>query len=451
MNTSFRPAGAAQPVATPAARRHILAAGIGAAGVGLLAACGIGEPAASGRTLSKEQATLSVGYPWTDAFGRFDAAAAAFHEKYTNLKVERLALEGNYNDKMFTMFAGNSAPDMMAANNDAVPDFVKPGMFVVLDPLMRRDNRDIKEYHPFAIRIYQWQGKQYLLPDSLNMTVMFVNKTLFNERGLKLPAEDFRSTAWTFDDLVQQAKLLTRKQGDRPVWGYFQSDWIGRWFPFLWGFGGQPMDDMWAPKKWTFDTQQSMDTLQYLQDLVWKHGVMPNLTESVGQNSWSNLFLRGQLAMGLEVMSQNTLFQNVRDFEWQIVPVPRGTAGRFNRMAGAGLGISTQSRHQDESWEFVKFLTGPEAPTHSGAVSYLSPHKAKMNSPQFMDALPGKGKQVILDTLEYARLQPLHEKWRQIDSEAIRPELRPVFMNERAPRQGVKIVSEKALGILALS
>ena len=42
-----------------------------------------------------------------DAFDRFDDAAAAFHQKYPNLQVERLALEGNYNDKMFAMFAGN--------------------------------------------------------------------------------------------------------------------------------------------------------------------------------------------------------------------------------------------------------------------------------------------------------------------------------------------------------
>ncbi len=63
--------------------------------------------------------------------------------------------------------------------------------------------------------------------------------------------------------------------------------------------------------------------------------------------------------------------------------------------------------------------------------------------------LPGKGKQVILDTLEYARLQPLHERWKKIDDTVIRPELKPVFLNERSPREGVKIVTDKAQAILA--
>ena len=413
----------------------------------LAAACGQPQ-AAPGAGLTKEPVTLSVGYPWTDAFERFDDAAAAFRQKYPNLKIERLALEGNYNDKMVAMFAGNAAPDMMAANNDVVPDYAGRGMFVVLDPLMRRDNRDVREYHPFPIRIYQWQGKQYLLPDSLNMTVLFVNVTLFNERALKLPPTDFRSREWTFDDVVDLGKRLTRREGDRVVWGFYHSDWIGRWFPFLWGFGANAMDDMWAPKKWTFDSQQSIDTLQYLQDLVWKHRIMGNLTETVGQNSASNLFQRGQLAMNLEVMSQNTVFQRISEFEWQIFPLPRGPAGRFNRMAGAGLGIGTQTKYQNESWEFVKFLTGPEAPTRAGAVSYLSPHKGKMHSPEFLNLLPGRGKQVIVDTLEYARIQPLHEKWKRIDDEVLRPELRPVFMNERAPREGVKLVTDKARAIL---
>jgi multiple sugar transport system substrate-binding protein len=419
-------------------------------GVGL-AACGLRQPPApvsTGPELTRDQVTLQVGYPWADALERFDDAATAFRQRYPNLRVERIAIEGNYNDKMFTMFAAGVSPDMMAANNDVVPDYAGRGMFVVLDGLMKRDNRAVQEYHPFPVRIYQYEGKQYLLPDSLNMTVIFVNKSLFEERGITLPATDFRSPEWTFDDVVQVGRSLTRRDSDRPVWGFYVSDWIGRWFPFLWGFGANVMDDMWAPKRWTFDSQQSVDTLQYLQDLVWKHRVMGSLTETTGQNSPSNLFQRGQLGVYLEVMSFNTVLQPVREFEWQIVPVPRGPAGRFNRMAGAGIGVSTQTKYINESWEFIKFLTGPEAPTRPGAVPYLAPHKGKMNSPEFLNALPGKSKQVIIDTLEYARIQPLHPKWKRIDDEAIRPELRPVFLNERSPREGVAIVTAKAKAIL---
>jgi hypothetical protein len=54
-----------------------------------------------------------------------------------------------------------------------------------------------------------------------------------------------------------------------------------------------------------------------------------------------------------------------------------------------------------------------------------------------------------LDTLEYLRVQPLHAKWLQIDLQAIRPELAPVFLNTRSPRDGVKQVTEKAAAILA--
>jgi multiple sugar transport system substrate-binding protein len=421
-----------------------------AGGAGAAAACGRGaSPAGPGGALTQEPVTLQVGYPWTDAFERFDDAAAAFRTRHPNLNVERLALEGVYNDKMFAMFAADSAPDMMAANNDVVPDFAGKGMFVALDPLMRRDDRDVKEYHPLPVRIYQYQGKQFLLPDSLNMTVLFVNATLFGERALRVPTTDFRSREWTFDDVVEAGKRLTRREGDRTVWGFYVNDWIGRWFPFLWGFGADAMDDVWAPKKWTFDSQAAVQALQYLQDLVWRHGIQGSLDETTGPNSSSNLFRRGQLALYVEVMSQNTVFQPITEFEWQIVPLPRGPAGRFNRMAGAGLGISTQTKHPNESWEFVKLLTGPEAPTKPGAVPYLAPHRGKMNSPDFLNALPGKGKQVIVDTLEYAKLQPLHPKWKQIDDQVVRPELRPVFLNERAPRQGVQVVSERAQAILA--
>jgi hypothetical protein len=45
----------------------------------MLAACGQGTPATTSRQLTKESVNLSVGYPWTDAYDRFDDAAAAFH------------------------------------------------------------------------------------------------------------------------------------------------------------------------------------------------------------------------------------------------------------------------------------------------------------------------------------------------------------------------------------
>jgi multiple sugar transport system substrate-binding protein len=349
------------------------------------------------------------------------------------------------------MFAGGTPPDAMQVNNDAVPDFAGRGLLYPLDPLVARDRRDISDYHQFALRIYRYGGKQFCLPEILNMTLSFANKSAFDERGLKLPSADWKDSGWTVETALELGRALTRRGegGTQPRYGAFTADSISRWFPFLWAFGGKVMDDDFEPKKLTFDAPEAVQTLEYLQNLIWRDRVVPAPDEIKGQTV-PDLFRRGQIGIHFDLVSFINELYGVRDLEWRILPVPRGPAGRFNRMAGNGYGVGSQTRQINEAWEFVKHLTGPEAPDYApDQIRSIPATKRKIANPRFLDFLPADGRKTVLDTLEYLRVQPLHAKWLQIDLQAIRPELAPVFLNTRSPRDGVKQVTEKAAAILA--
>jgi multiple sugar transport system substrate-binding protein len=427
-----------------------------AAGSGvLLAACGAqsGESAPAAG-LSKEPITVAVAhnFPWRGQ-AAFDESVKTFQAKYPTLKVNELASAGDYNEKMVTMFAGGTPPDAMQVNNDAVPDFAGRGLLRSLEPLVARDKRDMSDYHQFALRIYKYGGKQFCLPEILNMTLAFVNKSALDERGLKVPSTDWKDKTWTLEAALDLGKALT-KRGDpgSPIrWGAYTAESISRWFPFLWAFGGKVMDDDFEPKKLTFDSTESVQTLEYLQNLIWRDRVVPTPDEIKGQTV-PDLFRRGQIGIQYDLVSFINELYGVRDLEWRILPVPRGPAGRFNRMAGNGYGVGSQTKNVNEAWEFVKHLTGPEAPDYSpDQIRSIPATKKKIANPKFLDFLPADGRKTILDTLEYLRVQPLHQKWLQIDLQAIRPELAPVFLNQRSPRDGVKQVIAKAAAILGTS
>ncbi|MGH2353241.1 MAG: hypothetical protein ACRDI2_11595 [Chloroflexota bacterium] len=90
------------------------------------------------------------------------------------------------------------------------------------------------------------------------------------------------------------------------------------------------------------------------------------------------------------------------------------------------LGVDTRSETSNET-SFAMFAGG------------AAPDAITINN----DAVP--------DYATRSVVQPLHPKWHAIDTQALRPELRPVFQNTRSPQEGVKLVTEKAKAILASS
>ena len=393
---------------------------------------------------------MAHNFPWRGQ-AAFDESVRTFRQKHANIAVVEVASAGDYNEKIVTMFAGGTPPDTMQVNNDAVPEFAGRSILRPLDPLVARDRRDITEYHQFALRIYRFAGKQFCLPENLNMTMSFVNKTALDERGLQLPPSDYKDRGWTVESVLEIGRALTRRAetGAPARYGAYTSDAISRWFPFLWAHGGRVFDDDFEPKTLSFDSPQTVQTLEYLQGLIWRDRVVPAAEEIKGQNV-VDLFKRGQIGVHFDLVSFVNELYAVRDLEWRILPVPRGPAGRFNRMAGGGYGVGSQTKQVNEAWEFVKHITGPEAPDYApDQIRSIPSTKRKIANPRFLDFLPADGRKTVLDTLEYLRVQPLHARWLRIDLQAIRPELAPVFLNARSPRDGVKQVTERATAILA--
>ena len=53
--------------------------------------------------------------------------------------------------------------------------------------------------------------------------------------------------------------------------------------------------------------------------------------------------------------------EQITGFEWDVAPLPRGPAGtRAGLVVPTGFGVSSQSKHPREAFEFVRFLAGPE-------------------------------------------------------------------------------------------
>src|SRR5437588_657670 len=58
--------------------------------------------------------------------------------------------------------------------------------------------------------IYNFEGNQYAIPKDFDTVGLWYNKTMFDEAGLAYPDEN-----WTWDDLYNAAKKLTKPDGSQ--------------------------------------------------------------------------------------------------------------------------------------------------------------------------------------------------------------------------------------------
>jgi multiple sugar transport system substrate-binding protein len=355
----------AQKLQIEISRRSFLKSSLALASAGILsAACVAAPPAAAPQAAQPAPAgklkemKLTTWENWEKDEG-FLKAWDTFYQK-TGVKIapEHIPWSG-YPDKIVTLAAANSMPDILRVNGHMTPVFGYRDLLLKLNPFIDKDNYDMEMYYPLLRRIYQYpEGEQLCLPqDNANYAGTYYNVQLLEEAGLEPPGDD-----WTYDDLLVYAERLTKKEGDRTIqYGMYVVEGGGYPSPGVIAFGGQMSDDNFAPTKANIDSAEHRDLFNYVLQATDK-GVHPTL-DAIGElGGGAQALATGKVGLvvnqGLWVSNQLVDAPNLK---WDIVVSPRrpDKPHRF-ATAGAGWGAPAASKDPDLAWEFLKFFMGPE-------------------------------------------------------------------------------------------
>lgn len=319
-----------------------------------------------------------------------------------NINVNVLLVAGDYDQKVQTMIAGGTPPDiMMLAENYQV--YASKNQIMPLDDLIASNNLDMKErYSDDIANIMNYEGKFYGLPDRAGAMVLFYNKDLFDKAGVAYPSKD-----WTQKDLLEAAQKLTVKEGDKTVqWGYYPGTWWPQWMQLVYQNGGSLFDENNKP---TFDTPEVRDALQFLNDMSFKYGTSPTPVEiaDMGNIGADPLFAQGKIAMETTGFWNIGSLSKVEGINWDIAPVWGVTNAFFN-----GLTITKDSKHQEAAFKVINALTTLEAQMpiiESGQDAPAT--KAALSSDAFVNAEYG-GKKINMNAFSDSKLynQPLNPK-----------------------------------------
>ncbi|MCR5289364.1 MAG: sugar ABC transporter substrate-binding protein [Treponema sp.] len=308
----------------------------------------------------------------------------AFEATHPNIKIEPLDLgSSDYQTMLSTQLTGgDSSIDVVTVKD--IPGYatlVKAGQLVDLTPLMKKNNINPADYNGAAEQMTV-DGKLYEMPFRSDFRVVFYNKDLFDKAGVPYPKND-----WTWDEYDALARKMTSGSGASKVYGSHYHTWrsMVQCQAILDGHTVvQPPYDFMKPYYERVLKQQKegicMDYAQLKTTSTHYSGVFYNNSVAMMEmGSWFISTLGSQIAQG------KTEVKN-----WGIVKLPHAAGVKAGTTVGTltGVGISSASKHQKESAEFVAFLCGEKG---AEVLANTGNYPALMNSKmaEILAARPG--------------------------------------------------------------
>lgn len=286
-------------------------------------------------------------------------------EAYNKSHKNQVKLEIIPNDDMEGKVGGasqtDSLPDILAGDVVRIPYWASEGIFTdITKQIDGLDNKaDLQQGHIEAGTV---DGAEYTLPFITDVSVMVWNKTLYKEAGLD-PEQGPKS----IDQFVEQAKKVAALNKDGVAGSYLAGQSGGALvfdlFPSVWADGESVMNK--DGSEATLDNDSMKGVLDAYKELA-------NTTNGLGAGSkeetgatWTAPFANGKIGvMPYPNTSTTALFDAEKDggFEVGVAPIPGTKEGKTSTfLGGDAMGISKDSKHVAQAWNFLYWLMQSDA------------------------------------------------------------------------------------------
>jgi multiple sugar transport system substrate-binding protein len=225
---------------------------------------------------------------------------------------------------------------------------------VLVDVSSRVTDEMKKGVLPGAWTTVQYDSKYYGMPWILDTKYLFYNKEILEKAGIKAPPK-------TWDELTEQAKTIKDKGllATPIAWSWSQAEAaICDYTTLVSAYGGDFLKD----GKPAFQTGGGLDALKYMVSSYSSGLTNPNSKEFLEEDV-RKVFENGDAAFALNWTYMYNMANDPKDSKVAgkvgVVPAP-GVAGKSEASAvngSMGLGITSASKHPDEAWKYITFMT----------------------------------------------------------------------------------------------
>ncbi len=352
-----------------------------------------------------ENETKSTGDAVTISYACWDSNQAEliqtmadeFEKENPNIKID-IQVNGwsDYWTALEAAATGGSLPDTFWMHSNNINYYGANGQLLDLtDYIEKSEAVDLANYPEGLDQIYNIDGKQYAIPKDYDTIALWYNKTLFDEAAIDYPDE-----TWTWDDLKEAAKKLTKADGTQYGFCAGLHNQEG-YYNFVYQNGGEIISDS---KVSGYDEEKTIAGIEEYFSFV-KEGLSPEIYDDQAR---AEAIQNGLCAMGLFGSWNLSGFAATdfmtTNFNCAVLPMSNdgGKATIFN---GLGNAISATTKHPDEAWKWVEYLSSKEGQERQAELGVaISAYNGTAD--KFSEAYPMFNTKCYIDMIDYAQIRP---------------------------------------------
>ncbi|MBA8901897.1 MULTISPECIES: extracellular solute-binding protein [unclassified Phyllobacterium] len=291
---------------------------------------------------------------------------------------------------------------------------------------------------PGAWTTVEYQGKRYGMPWILDTKYLFYNKEILEKAGIKTPPK-------TWGELAEQAKVIKDKGllATPIAWSWSQAEAaICDYTTLVSAYGGSFIKD----GKPVFQTGGGLDALNYMVD-SYKSGLTnPNSKEFLEEDV-RRVFQNGEAAFALNWTYMYNMANDPKDSKVAgkvgVVPAP-GIDGKSTVSAvngSMGLGITSTSKHPDEAWKYITFMTSQQTQNQYAKLSL------PIWASSYTDPAVSKGQEELIaaakQSLAAMYPRPTTPKYQEL-STALQQAVQESLLGQSKPEDALKTAAENS-------
>ena len=292
--------------------------------------------------------------PYGNSYEIIDNAIKRFEESHPGVKIKYVngILKDDYSEWLSGKLLKGSGPDVFMILSEDFNTLSSVGAMKSLNNILEKDKEfDYEKYYRASYESGQYQGEQFALPYESVPTLMFVNKTLLEEEGIKIPEND-----WTWGEFYEVCRKVTKDtDGDGLIdrFGFYDYNW---------------QDAIYSNGVTLFNED---GTKSYFSDKKFESAIrfVKNLEElNKEYKVTSDDFDTGKVAFHPLLFSEYSTYKTYpwkikkySDFEWDCIKLPSGESGEnISEVSTLLMGINSKTDKEKLALEFLKLLTYDE-------------------------------------------------------------------------------------------
>ena len=353
-----------------------------------------------------QEVTLDVLYAFP-AFAKFhEPIAQEFMKRHPDIKIAFRAPATTYDDghqAMMRQAMTNQLPDVYYSGfhllSELARTLAKRNQIVDLGPLLAAESKEFRDrnYSPKIVNLGKVDGKLYGLPFNASSPIMYYNAELVKKAG---GDPDHMPDTW--DGILALAAKI--RSADVAGLAYNVHDWPDVWLyhAMITQAGGTVVDGAKVPLG---GPELGVKVLERFRRFVAEDG-MPLIDWDQSRQQ----FIAGKIGIFFDTPARlrqvTDLIGDKFTLRTAIFPIDNKAKGGLPTGGNAALITSRDPKKQKAAWEFLKFITGPEAQKIVVETTGYLPTNLRASGPEFLGPFYDKNPNFRTVSLQVERSVP---------------------------------------------